>query len=158
MESENQDRNSEINKKTKNLLIKADEEIINDFKIIAFDYYKNTKQLSLFSFRHYLSIVLFNLENDFASKYGTILEPDDDYLKFYKKRGNKAGIVNRDIKVMGNISFLLPLKITSLYYKIMHTYYINEVSNLPSFSISQFFYFITDYIKTAQIDYYDIEI
>ena len=42
-------------KKTKNLLIKADEEAINEFKIIAFDYYKFSKQLSLFSFRHYLA-------------------------------------------------------------------------------------------------------
>jgi hypothetical protein len=145
-------------KKTKNLLIKADEEVINSFKVIAFDYYKNTKQLSLFSFRHYIALVLYNLEDDFKAKYGSIIEPDEDYLKFYQKRGNKASIEDRDIKVMGNISFLLPLKYTSMYYRIMHTYYINEMSHVSSYSISQFFYFIEGYIRTTELKNYEFNI
>ncbi|RYE14067.1 MAG: hypothetical protein EOP34_07400 [Rickettsiales bacterium] len=145
-------------KKTKNLLIKADEEVIDEFKIVAFDYYRKTKQLSLFSFRHYLAIVLYNMEDDFKKSYGAILEPDDDYLKFYQRRGNKASIEERDIKVMGNISFLLPLKYTELYYRLMHTYYINKMAHLSSYSISQFFYFINEYIRTADLKHYEIHI
>jgi len=144
-------------KKIKNLLIKADEEAINDFKIIAFDYYKNSKQLSLFSFRHYIVLVLYNLEADFKAKYGTISEPDEDYITFYQKRGNKASLT-RDVKVIGNISFQLPIKYTDLYYRIMHTYYINEISHLSSYSISQFFYYIVDYIKVSTLKAYEIHI
>jgi hypothetical protein len=144
--------------KTKNLLVKANEDAINEFKIIAFDYYKNTKQLSLFSFRHYLALVLCNLEADFNLKYGAIEEPNEDFIKFYQKRGNKASIVTRDIKIMGNISFLFPLKYADLYYRIMHTYYINEISNVSSYSISQFFYFIVGYIKSTDLRSYEIHI
>lgn len=145
-------------KKTKNLLIKADERYINDFKVIAFDYYKDSEQLSLFSFRHFLALVLYNLEEDFKVRYGSILEPNEDYMKFYKKRGNKASIASRDVKKMGNISFLLPMRYTDLYYSIMHTYYINEQSSLASYSISQFFYYIVDYIKSKKIKSYEIYI
>lgn len=145
-------------KKIKNLLIKADEEAINEFKIIAFDYYKNTKQLSIFSFRHYLVLVLYNMETDFKAKYGSIEEPNEDFIKFYKKRGNKASIGSREVKVMGNMNFLLPIKYTDLYYRIMHTYYINEKGDLSSYSISQFFYFIVDYIKSTELRTYEIHI
>lgn len=144
-------------KQNKNLLIKADEEAINEFKIIAFDYYKNSKQLSLFSFRHFLALVLYNLDTDFKERYGNIVEPDKDYIAFYQKRGNKASL-SRDVKVIGNLSFLLPLKYTDLYYRIMHTYYINEMSHLSSYSISQFFYYIVEYIKTAKLKSYEIHI
>lgn len=143
--------------KTKNLLIKADEEAINEFKIIAFDYYKHSKQLSMFSFRHYLTLVLYNLETDFKARYGAISEPDKDYISFYQKRGNKASL-SREVKVIGNISFLLPVKYTDLYYRIMHTYYINEMSNLSSYSISQFFYYIVEYIKVSTLKSYEIHI
>ena len=144
-------------KKTKNLLIKADEEAINEFKIIAFDYYKFSKQLSLFSFRHYLALVLYNLEIDFKEKYGKIEEPDKDYLSFYQKRGNKA-LLTREVKVKGHFTFILPVRFVELYYRLMHTYYINEVPHLASYSISIFFYYIVDYIKDKKLQFYDINI
>ncbi|MET3114849.1 hypothetical protein AAKU52_002589 [Pedobacter sp. CG_S7] len=158
MKSDNLNNDNPSAKKIKNLLIKADEEVINEFKIIAFDYYKNTKQLSLFSFRHFLALVLSNLETDFKAKYGSIEEPTEDFIKFYQKRGNKASIESRDIKVMGNISFLFPINYADLYYRIMHTYYINEISHVSSYSISQFFYFIVDYIKPADLKSCEIHI
>lgn len=158
MKSDNSNIDNTSAKKIKNLLIKADEEVINEFKIIAFDYYKNTKQLSLFSFRHFLALVLSNLETDFKAKYGSIEEPTEDFIKFYQKRGNKASIEPRDIKVMGNISFLFPISYANLYYRIMHTYYINEISHVSSYSISQFFYFIVDYIKTADLKSCEVHI
>lgn len=140
-------------KKNKNLLIKSNEDLIDDFKIIAFEYYKKNKCLSQFSFRHYLVLTLLNIEKSFKGLYGSISEPNEDYTAFYKKRGTKT-VIDANDGDLGAVNFLIPVKYSDLYFNLMHTYYINECTNLSSYSISQFFVYIVDYVKKEKLENY----
>lgn len=142
-------------KLTKTLFIKTDEELINKFKIISFDFYKEKNKISLHSYRHYLVVVLLNLEKHFKAVYGKIEEPDEEYVNFYKKKGRKALNRGEDVVISG-INFLVSQKYSWLYFTLMHTYYINEKSSSPSYSISQFFEYIVSYIETNSIELEDV--
>lgn len=144
-------------KKNKNLLIKTSEDYIDKFKIIGFDYYKNSGQLSQFAYRHYIVIVLLNIEKHFKEIYGGVSEPNEDYVNFYKKRGTRS---NNEVELgdIGNINFLLPTRYADLYFNLMHTYYINECSNLSSYSISQFFIYIVEFIETNKLVHYEVNL
>lgn len=131
---------------TKNLLIKTDKDLVDEFKVCSFMYYKDNGLLSLFSFRHFMMLVLLNIQNLFLEKYGKILSPDEEYLNFYKRKGKKITFIKEE-RILESINFLLPLQYAQLYYDLMHTFYINEKSNSPNFSISIFFEFIVSFIK-----------
>lgn len=138
-------------KKNKNLLIKSSEENINLFKAIGFDFYKNKNELSLFSYRRVLVLVLYNLEKKFIKDYGSVIEPNEDYLKFYKKRGSRKNIVVKT-KDLATINFLIPIRYAEMYFNLMHTYFVNECSELTSYSISQFFDFIVEYLSKEKME------
>lgn len=144
-------------KKTKNLLIKTDKILIDNFKVYSFTYYKDNGLLSLFSFRHYLALALLNIEQDFKDRYGNISFPDEQYLVFYKKRGTKITQVKEE-RVSESINFLLPIEFSELYYSLMHTYYINEKSDSSSYSISLFFEFIVSFISNNELNFLPVEL
>lgn len=144
-------------KKTKNLLIKTDKILIDNFKVHSFTYYKDNGLLSLFSFRHYLALALLNIEQDFKDRYGSISFPNEQYLAFYKKRGTKISQVKQE-RILENINFLLPVEYSELYFNLMHTYYINEKSNSSSYSISLFFEFIVLFIGNNELKFLPVEL
>ncbi|MBT2621258.1 hypothetical protein [Chryseobacterium sp. ISL-6] len=144
-------------KETKNLLIKTDKSLINNFKIHSFTYYKDNDLLSLFSFRHYLALVLLNIQKHFLQKYGEITEPGEQYLVFYKKRGTKIDMIKEE-RILESINFLFPNEYSRLYYSLMHTYYINEKSNSSSYSISIFFEFIVSFISNNELELFTVEL
>lgn len=144
-------------KKNKNLLIKTSETSIDFFKIKSFEFYKEEKELSLYSYRHYIVLCLLTIESDFKLKYKTISIPDDDYLAFYKKRGTRSNI-ETDLGELASINFLLPTRYAELYFNLMHTYYINECSGLTSYSISQFFLYIVRYIEKHKVVFQTINL
>lgn len=144
-------------KKTKNLLIKTDKILIDNFKVHSFTYYKDNGLLSLFSFRHYLVLALLNIEQDFKDRYGSISFPNEQYLAFYKKRGTKISQVKEE-RILENINFLLPVEYSALYFNLMHTYYINEKSNSSSYSISLFFEFIVFFIGNNELNFLPVEL
>lgn len=146
-------------KKTKNLLIKTDKILIDNFKVHSFTYYKDNGLLSLFSFRHYLVLALLNIEQDFKDRYGNISFPNEQYLVFYKKRGTKINISQvKEERILESINFLLPVEYSELYYNLMHTYYINEKSDLSSYSISLFFEFIVSFISNNELNFLPVEL
>lgn len=148
---------SSILKKTKNLNIRSSETSIDNFKIIAFEFYKQNKQLKLFSFRHYLVLVLLSIENHFKAIYGMIEKPSEDYIQFYKKRGTKANIDRIDV-ILDTVNFLLPLDYSDLYFSLMHTYYIHEKQDLSCYSISLFFEYIVIYINEYKIELKEVNL
>ncbi|OCA69130.1 hypothetical protein BBI01_18155 [Chryseobacterium artocarpi] len=144
-------------KATKNFLVKTDKFLVDNFKICSFTYYKDNDLLSLFSYRHYLGLVLLNVQKNFQMKYGEVLKPNEQYLVFYKKRGTKIGQTKEE-RVLESINFLLPIKYSDLYYELMHTYYINEKSDSSSYSISAFFEFLVSFVSANTLDYFIVEL
>lgn len=144
-------------KKTKNLNIKSDEALINEYKVISFQYYKDIQKIKYFSFRHFMVLVILNMEKHFEELYGKILIPDDDYISFYKKRGTKANIGRSDV-ALDSINFLLPIKYSDMYFNLMHTYYINEHEDLPSYSISLFFEYVVQFAKKEKIMFFEVHL
>ena len=143
-------------KATKNMLVKTDKVLIDEFKIYSFTYYKDNGLLSLFSFRHFLVLVLLNIEKKFLKKYKSIDSPNEQYLNFYKKRGTKIHSLKEE-RILENINFLLPMNYAQLFYDLMHTYYINEKSDSSSYSISMFFEFIVSFIKQNELMFFEVE-
>jgi hypothetical protein len=143
-------------KSTKNLLVATDKALIDTFKIHSFTFYKDNDLLSLFSYRHYLALVLLNMQEHFLKKYKVVAVPNEQYLGFYKKRGTKMSTVKQE-RVMESINFLLPVDYTQLYYDLMHTYYINEKSDSTSYSISIFFEYIVSFIGKKQLKFLSVE-
>ena len=139
------------------MLIKTEKILVDEFKIFSFTYYKDNGLLSLFSFRHFLVLVLLNIEKKFRKKYKTIVSPDEQYLNFYKKRGTKIHSVKEE-RVVESINFLLPINYAQLFYDLMHTYYINEKSDSSSYSISMFFEFIVSFIKQNELKFFEIKL
>lgn len=139
------------------MLIKTDKNLVDEFKVYSFTYYKDNGLLSLFSFRHYLILTLLNIEKIFRKKYKTIISPDEQYLNFYKKRGTKIHSVKEE-RVVESINFLLPVNYAQLFYSLMHTYYINEKSDSSSYSISMFFEFIVSFIKQNELKFFEVKL
>lgn len=136
---------------TKNLLIITESDLADFFKIKAFAFYQESKKLQFFSFKHYLTLCLYAIENHFKEVYKEILTPSDDYLLFYQKRGKKSE--THKMKESTRINFILKIEDVNLYYKLMHTYYINECPEKQSFSISRFFVFIVAFIENNEISF-----
>lgn len=144
-------------KATKNLLVKTDKSLVDNFKICSFTYYKDNDLLSLFSYRHYLCLTLLNVQKSFEEKYHKVIAPNDQYLIFYKKRGTKIDNTKEE-RILESINFLLPLKYSDLYYELMHTYYINEKSDSSSYSISAFFEFLVFFLSNNSLDFFPVEL
>jgi len=145
----------EINKATKNLMVKTEEERIAAFKKKAFDFYSDPERIDMFSYRHYLVLVLMGMEEHFKKLYGAVLNPTEKYVAFYKRRGRKA-IIRPVGTAMGSINFLLPERYAALYFDLMHTYYVNEKPHVPGYSISLFFEYIVDYIDAHDVRMADV--
>ena len=143
-------------KATKNMLIKVDKTLVDEFKIYSFTYYKDSGLLSLFSFRHYLVLVLLNINKKFIKKYKSVDSPNEQYLNFYKKRGTKIHN-SKEERILESINFLLPVGYAQLFYDLMHTYYINEKSDSSRSSISMFFEFIVSFIKQNELKFFEVE-
>lgn len=138
------------------MLVKTDKVLIDEFKIYSFTYYKDNGLLSLFSFRHFLVLVLLNIEKKFLEKYKSIASPDEQFLNFYKKRGTKI-YNSKEERILESINFLLPVNYAQLFYDLMHTYYINEKSDSSSYSISMFFEFIVPFLKQNELMFFKFE-
>lgn len=148
----------ENTKKTKNLCVKTDNALIDKFKVLSFEYYKENKRLGDYSYRHFMVLVLLNIEQKFIADYGMIETPDKDFYKFYTKRGTKALVDKGDNIVIGKLNFLMPLKYSELYFDLMHTYYIKNKGGYRSYSISLFFEYIVEFIQTNKIKNFDFTI
>ncbi|KUJ56417.1 hypothetical protein [Chryseobacterium aquaticum] len=144
-------------KATKNLLVKTDKSLVDNFKICSFTYYKDNDLLSLFSYRHYLCVTLLNVQKSFQQKYHKVTAPNEQYLVFYKKRGTKIENTKEE-RILESINFLLPLKYSDLYYELMHTYYINEKSDSSSYSISAFFEFLVSFVSKNPLEFFSVEL
>lgn len=141
----------------KNIVILANKEIVDEFKVIAFEFYKKNKILSLFSWAHFFSIAIKNIELYYKKKYKDILVPDTDYLAFYQRK-SKASNANEfyNLEDLERLTLVVKSPYIELFYSLMHTFYVNERSKLTSFSVSIYFYdFVTDLKNINKIEYYN---
>jgi len=142
--------------KRKNLLLISDKEKIDEFKIVAFEFYRKNNILSLFAWSHFFPIAVKNIRTTYEKKYKKLLVPDSQYLKFYQtksKASNARDFYNLDN--MERITFVVDPYYLDLYHSLMHTFYINERTNLTSFSVSLYFSDFVQELKNIDINYYE---
>lgn len=139
----------------KNIIITTNKKYIDSYKIIAFDFYKKNNCISLFSWAHFLPIAMHNVKALYEKKYKKLLELDDQYLKFYqtKSKASNAGDFY-DLVDYEKLTIILEKEDIDLYYQLMHTFYINERTNITAFSVS--IYFI-DFVKHLENDIIDLK-
>lgn len=144
--------------KRKVLTININRENLNQFRTDAFMYYRDLDKLIHFSYTNYFKVCMRNVYTYFIEKYGSVQNPDPEFLKFYKKRGRSNGTAHLYHHVFNEtepITFLLNEYDTDMYYAILNTYYLNEQKNLASYSATFFFYdFINIVRELENIKYY----
>lgn len=139
----------------KNIIITTNRKYINSYKIIAFDFYKNNNCISLFSWAHFLPIAMHNVKSFYEKKYKKILELDDQYLKFYQTKSKASNASDfYDLTDYEKLTIILEKEDIDLYYQLMHTYYMNERTNITAFSVS--IYFI-DLVKHLENDIHQLK-
>jgi hypothetical protein len=140
----------------KNLLIKNTKETIDKFKRIGFEFYQNNNKIHLFSFKNFLIVTLLNLEKEYLKKYKTILSPNEDYILFYKKKGTNIHKEDFVKESKENINFSLEMEYHDLFYKLMHTFYINNSKNYSNYSSQMFFEEIVKYLTNNSLQMIEI--
>lgn len=151
------DKVAEDKVQKKNIVILANKLIVDDFKVIAFEFYKQNNMLSLFSWAHFFTIALKNIEVEYQKKYKKVIAPDADFLKFYQRK-SKASNAHEfyNLEDLERLTLAVEIQNIDLYYSLMHTFYINERSKLTSFSVSIYFYdFVALLKELKKIDYYE---
>lgn len=141
----------------KNLLINNSAEIIQRFKELGFEFFQSKNKIHLFSFKNFLLVILKNLENDYKIKYNGILTPDENYLLFYKKKGTSIhqSFSSENKK---NINFSLNPEHYTLYFNLLHTFYINNQKGYSNYSASIYFSeIVTNYLPNKELIYIELD-
>lgn len=153
----NFDNNPKLSKK-KILTININKDNLNDFRTDAFMYYKGLDKLIHFSYTNYFKICIRNVYEVFLKKYGEVVFPEPEFLKFYKKRGRSNGtakLYNHIFEKSEPITFLLNEYDTDIYFALINTYYLNEKNNLLSYSATFFFYDLLNIVSELKnLKYY----
>lgn len=108
--------------------------------------------------------ILKNIEKSYISMYGKILEPNETYISFYKKKQTKGLPLPPGVYLdkPEYLAILTSENTMELYIKLMHTYFINELQKqgVLRYSSSFYFYVIVSYFennmdKLEIFEYYD---
>lgn len=141
----------------KNLLINNSEEIIQNFKVTGFEFFKSIEKIHLFSFKNFLLVTLQNLKEDYEKQYSKITSPTENYLIFYKKKGTT---IHQTFTAQNKktINFSLNQEDYNLYFDLLHTFYINNQKDYSNYSASIFFSeIVMNYLPNKQLKYYESE-
>ena len=144
-----------IDRKTIN--IRVNQNIIDDFKYSAFEFFKNHNAKNEFNYGNYFKILIYNLDKSFLLQYGEILHCNDINLKYYKSVGKKKEIstLYNHNPESASISFYIEIPLEKKLYDLIHTYYVNEKSQLHFYSVTYFFYDIMKIINFNSLEYID---
>lgn len=141
------------------LTLYVSNDLIEDFKDFAFAHYQQRERLDLFGYSHYLKICLLNFEKYLLENNIDIVEPTQNYLDFYSRKGN-INTLNPEIYSRENVSSITFSIDTyhDMYYMLMHTYFLNFLKGYKNYSTSFFFYDLLKIIHSDNFDFtqYDI--
>lgn len=141
-------------KKKVSLLITADATVMEAFKTLAFNYYKDRKILRYFNWNSFLRVCLLNMETLFSSQNKKITIPDEDTLFFYKKPSKTKSYIPERYTMSNpqKLSFTISREDLNIYYALMHSYYTEECADLTFFSVSYFFVDVVNIISKIPQD------
>ena len=141
----------------KNILIKSTSDNINKFKRLGFEFYQKNNMIHLFSFRHFLILILLNMKEKFLQSNINLLSPNEDFIKFYKRKGTNINKENSESQIKEKINFYLEIKYYNFFYVIMHNYYLQYEKDSSNFSSFVFFNKIIDFISKEELKMIDFD-
>lgn len=147
---------ADINREIKrNLVINCPKNVIDDYRILCFDTYKNLNILAMFNYSNFFKVVLAKLKSKYLAEFSELHTPSVSELNFYSKRKQVNPLTNSYNKKeeLNTLTIRLSEGEIQDFYLVLHNVYINCFQEkYTTFSASIFFQLILDDIKSFHYD------
>lgn len=152
------DKTEPLKAKKKTLILWIPKSVVDRYLECAFAYYRENGILAEYSWSAFFKVAIANVENTMSEKY-TLIQPTQDYLKFYRKRSksanNKEANFYNSTEEEQRINLFVEEEWIDRYFVLLHTFFVKERSSLSNFSISLFFNDFVDILESRKVVKYE---
>ena len=143
----------------KNFKLNVNEKVLDEYRIVAFDFYLKNNHLSEFNNSNFLKVSIINIYNIFEQKYGSVIPVDDNIMALMTRKGGipKVPEYYNHINTIGT-SYKIENYFVDKFYSIAYTFFFHELKDkFQMYSLAFFFYELVKIAQNEKFTFYSVQ-